>query len=587
MKKKEGEDSVKFNNKPIIFSDEETSFNANLYAKILSHIKRSGKGLSKQQVINNLITYLDTNSLNPTIFFSFSRKFCEKLASFVTHSLLKGKEHSLVQKIIDRNLRKTDNYSKYVKMDQFVQLKKCLDKGVAFHHSGLLPIFKEIVEILFANKDEDGKPKPLIKVLFATETFAVGVNMPTKTVVFTGLEKFTDGEKRCLKPHEYLQMAGRAGRRGIDSSGLVILLPNMSRLPSQSQMKNLLLGKSQILQSKFSPNYKIILKALLNKTNINHMIDNSLVCKEISDDTKFRIAELEEIECPDIDMEPIEEYEKMKTGNYGLIRPSNKVIKRHRKKVQKLQSDPEFMEKYNFYLKNKHTINKKQQLLEQLRNNKMFISHQIQNVKRILMDEGYISLMKNEGEEGGEDGDGEDEYKVTVKGVVACEINECNEILLTEAITNNYFDNLDYKELGTILSIFGNSKRLGGTRGYKCLSRDYRFQNILEFMQSKIDTFGSKEYTYGLYMNTDWNIRIDCMNAAYEWLSGGDFNAISKKFGIYEGNLIKDFIKIYNLAACVKNIADILQKNELSIQASKLMENTMRDIVTIESLYIK
>ena len=77
------------------------------------------------------------------------------------------------------------------------------------------------------------------------------------------------------------------------------------------------------------------------------------------------------------------------------------------------------------------------------------------------------------------------------------------------------------------------------------------------------------------------------MNATYEWLSGNDnFNSISKYYGIYEGNLIRDFIKIYNLAACVKNIADILQKNELSIEAQKLMENVMRNVVSVESLYI-
>ena len=164
-------------------------------------------------------------------------------------------------------------------MDQYYQLVKCLEKGVAFHHSGLLPIFKEIVEILFSNKDNDGNHKPLVKTLFATETFAVGVNMPTKTVVFTSLEKYTDGEKRYLKTHEYLQMAGRAGRRGIDKSGLVILLPNLGFLPKTFVMKNLLLGKSQIMRSKFNPNYKLVLKTIINKTNIEEVIDSSLINK--------------------------------------------------------------------------------------------------------------------------------------------------------------------------------------------------------------------------------------------------------------------------------------------------------------------
>ena len=70
------------------------------------------------------------------------------------------------------------------------------------------------------------------------------------------------------------------------------------------------------------------------------------------------------------------------------------------------------------------------------------------------------------------------------------------------------------------------------------------------------------------------------------WLDGGDFNSISKQYGIYEGNLIKDFIRLYNLSATVMSIANILQKNTLEIAASKVMDVVMRGVVTTESLYI-
>ena len=164
---------------------------------------KSSRGLSRNQVINNLIEYLDLNMLKPAIFFSFSRKGCEKLARSVCHNLLRETEPSLVDKLVHDYLRKTDNYQSYIHMEQFYDLKKCLDKGIAYHHSGLLPIFKEVVEMLFAYKDHDGTHHPLIKVLFATETFAVGVNM-LQNVVFTSLEKYAVGEKR-YSLHEYLQ----------------------------------------------------------------------------------------------------------------------------------------------------------------------------------------------------------------------------------------------------------------------------------------------------------------------------------------------------------------------------------------------
>lgn len=101
-------------------------------------------------------------------------------------------------------------------LPQVLRIKDLLRRGIAVHHGGLLPIIKEMVEILFS--------KGLVKVLFATETFAMGVNMPARSVVFSGLRK-PDGKQgfRDLLPGEFTQMAGRAGRRGLDPVGTVIL----------------------------------------------------------------------------------------------------------------------------------------------------------------------------------------------------------------------------------------------------------------------------------------------------------------------------------------------------------------------------
>ena len=77
------------------------------------------------------------------------------------------------------------------------------------------------------------------------------------------------------------------------------------------------------------------------------------------------------------------------------------------------------------------------------------------------------------------------------------------------------------------------------------------------------------------------------MDATYEWLNGGDFNNISKKYNIYEGNLIKDFIKIYNLAANLVSIAKIINNPKLEIESEKLMDNVMRDVVSVESLHVR
>lgn len=97
-----------------------------------------------------------------------------------------------------------------------VAMREIVKKGVGIHHGGLLPLIKEVVELLF----QDG----LLKVLFSTETFSMGLNMPARTVVFTNIKKF-DGEKqRWITGGEYIQMSGRAGRRGLDKRGTTILM---------------------------------------------------------------------------------------------------------------------------------------------------------------------------------------------------------------------------------------------------------------------------------------------------------------------------------------------------------------------------
>ncbi|XP_042370172.1 helicase SKI2W-like [Plectropomus leopardus] len=95
-------------------------------------------------------------------------------------------------------------------------MRDLLKRGIAVHHSGILPILKEVIEMLFS--------RGLVKVLFATETFAMGVNMPARTVVFDSIRKHDGTGFRNLLPGEYIQMAGRAGRRGLDATGTVIIL---------------------------------------------------------------------------------------------------------------------------------------------------------------------------------------------------------------------------------------------------------------------------------------------------------------------------------------------------------------------------
>jgi antiviral helicase SKI2 len=122
-------------------------------------------------------------------------------------------------------------------LPQVLQMEELCRRGIGIHHSGMLPILKEMVELLFS--------QGLCKVLFATETFAMGVNVPARTVVFNSIRKHDGKDHRYLLPGEYTQMSGRAGRRGLDVKGTVILncwndvpdLPTMTATLSGNSLK--------------------------------------------------------------------------------------------------------------------------------------------------------------------------------------------------------------------------------------------------------------------------------------------------------------------------------------------------------------
>lgn len=136
------------------------------------------------------------------------------------------------------------------------------------HHGGLLPILKEMVEILFA--------RGLIKVLFATETFAMGVNMPARSVVFNSIRKHDGTQFRVLEPGEYTQMAGRAGRRGLDKVGTVIMCCFGDTPPPLPILRNMLTGSSTMLRSQFRLTYNMILNLLrVEEMSVESMIKRS------------------------------------------------------------------------------------------------------------------------------------------------------------------------------------------------------------------------------------------------------------------------------------------------------------------------
>ncbi|PNF35853.1 hypothetical protein B7P43_G09406 [Cryptotermes secundus] len=170
----------------------------------------------------------------PAVAFTLSRHRCDQNArNLTTVDLTTGSEKSFIHRFFNKsiqNLKEPDRA-----LPQVVALQDLLMRGIGVHHSGILPILKEIVEMLF----QEG----LVKLLFATETFAMGVNMPARTVLFDSIKKFDGCDVRTLLPAEYIQMAGRAGRRGLDKTGTVIIMCKVD-VPGMKELENMMLVRS-------------------------------------------------------------------------------------------------------------------------------------------------------------------------------------------------------------------------------------------------------------------------------------------------------------------------------------------------------
>ncbi|KAA1477052.1 antiviral helicase [Dentipellis sp. KUC8613] len=209
------------------------------------------KGFSGPSDISKIIRMIMLKNYNPVIVFAFSKRECEALALTLSKfEFNSADEQVMVEKIFNNAIASLSPDDRG--LPQIANLLPLLKRGIGIHHGGLLPILKEVIEILF----QEG----LIKVLFATETFSIGLNMPAKTVVFTAARKFDGSQFRDLSSGEYIQMSGRAGRRGLDDRGVVIMMCDEKLEPAAA--KNMIKGEADRLDSAFHLGYNMVLNLM-------------------------------------------------------------------------------------------------------------------------------------------------------------------------------------------------------------------------------------------------------------------------------------------------------------------------------------
>lgn len=259
--------------------DEKSKFRDENFQRAMSYLQSNAPGegdvanaKSKRNVqrsvsadLLKIVHLIMARGLEPCIVFSFSKKDCE------TYALQMGKmefnneeEKQLVEHVFNNAMESLAEDDK--NLPQIQTILPLLKRGVGIHHGGLLPILKEVIEILF----QEG----LIKCLFATETFSIGINMPARTVVFTNTRKFDGKDFRWITSGEYIQMSGRAGRRGKDDKGIVIQMLEDKMEPDVA--KNMIYGASDPLYSSYQIKYNMVLNMMrVEGADPQHIIKSS------------------------------------------------------------------------------------------------------------------------------------------------------------------------------------------------------------------------------------------------------------------------------------------------------------------------
>lgn len=520
--------------------------------------------------INRMITYLKKHHLLQTIFFSFSRANCERYAKTVSVQLVSPEDSCEIRDVFDKFMKRHEE--KYNKSAQFHQVKNMVQRGVAFHHSGLIPILKEIIEILFS--------KGLVKVLFATETFAVGVNMPTRTIVFTETEKPTNTYRRSLEPAEYKQMAGRAGRRGLDKNGTVIILPLYS-FPSRSELYGMMSGKMPEIKSKFSIDYSFVLKILLSQSmDVGQFIEGSLFNREnlsylTAEQDRYQQLqeELDHMVMPSNDK--LDQYleavrEELRYKEMGVTLNKKQMKKMH--KLRKQVTDQE-LEQYEQYRDLQREVENSKVLLDGKSN---YLMETSSTLLHILNQFGFVSS---------DDGQNITTMKadnVNLKGIVAAQINECNPLLLSEILFRGLLNDLSPQEIVGVLAVFVDDAVKPSDRRTLSEISDNTVKSVVNQVIKIIQEFMERESQINFHNDSYWNIYYDFVNHAFDWSSGHDLDGYEG----YEGNFVKNILKISNLVRDLECLCRISGEVTILPQLEQINGLIIRDIVAVDSLYL-
>jgi len=517
--------------------------------------------------LHRTIEWLSITAQLPALFFVFSRKECERLASLVSGTHLDDSAAAGAQHIIDFHLSR--HRVTLEKSPQYHAIRGLLIRGIAFHHSGLQPLLKEIVEILFT--------RGFVKILFATETFSVGLNMPTKTVVFLELEKWSDGgQKRLLRPDEYIQMAGRAGRRGLDTQGLVLYEPMRDPI-DVGDLKTLLTGALPALQSRMRFHYDFILKHKLSGSKLQIAEQSYWALQQRATRVALGV-ELESLKgrVATLDVTLTAEQKKAFREKAALELEVSCSVNAKRKKAQQAltrwsaendyKNMAQLQKAYDTFNVTETEYTKKQMEIH------------IWDTTPLLALEPQEACLKEWGFLDSEGG-------ITSVGIAATEVNEGHGILMPLLAFSDRAADLTAEEIACILASFIEDNR-DDAPPPEAMRLRKEAMDVMCWINTQVADCQKSEAEHGiLEYDGFWNCSTLWVCIVQEWLAGAGLTEIAATSGMFEGNIQRGLLRVANLLEEWGAIATL--RRDLATLEKLATLNFLRNEVIMDSLYLR
>jgi len=499
-----------------------------------------------------LVKLLQDNQMTPSIFFSCNKIRIEALANRLS------KEGDIVSVYESKNIKKTfeDLLRKFKIPEEYTFHQKYMGyavEGIAVHHAGMPPYVKEIIEMLFC--------KGMLPILISTETIAVGVNGPARSVVFESLHKFDGSEHRMFKESEFVQMAGRAGRRGFDTEGSVFVLYDPT-VP-KNMMAKLVVGKPEALRSSLKMSAGFVLRCMQRNIDVEDVIkgtfDSFVVFKPT--DTDLAQGRLFESKCrlwsQLLSRVDIWRFVKtgmkctMKSGETGVVKEvsSNGVYKVLVGDDIVSSGIAEIDMKLDMKIKNFDSA---------------LILSKLKKIGQVTRPDKYDDIMEYIQSSNINAGllDDYQEYKKWLENE-----NLCNATVLTP--------------LGEIAAKIGS---ICPALGAKLLAGDIADEDIVaavsSFSAARDNSSSGKSFKIPFADYCPFSLDYDLVDGAKKWFAGETIEDICKAGNLFEGNLIGVITQSRNA------IAELITASGPNEKLQNIHEKLNRGVVRFGSLYL-